>query len=73
MLMSTPKEMPFVEVKDRFLLTFHEASAYFGIGLNRLREICKEPGCDFTIQTGERKTMIIRSKMEKYIMEHSYI
>ena len=71
--MSKPKEVPFVEIQDRFLLTFHEASAYFGIGLNRLREICKEPGCDFTIQTGERKTMIIRAKMEQYMLEHSFI
>ena len=73
MNMSMPKEVPFVEIKDRFLLTFHEASAYFGIGLNRLREICKEPSCDFIIQTGERKTMIIRSKMEQYMLEHSFI
>ncbi len=71
--MSAPKEMPTVEIKDKFLLTFHEASAYFGIGLNRLREICRDPGCDFIIQTGERKTMIIRPKMEQHIIEHSYI
>jgi hypothetical protein len=62
-----------VPIKDRYLLTYYEAAAYFGIGINRLREICKDPACSFVITTGEKKTMVIRTKLEEYIAEHRYI
>ena len=71
--LSQPKEMPNVELKDRFLLTFYEASAYFGIGVSRLREICKDPRIDFIVQTGEKKVMIVRPKLEEYIMSRHVI
>ena len=50
-----------------------EAIAYFEIGIKRLREICKDPACSFVITTGEKKTMVIRTKLEEYIAEHRYI
>ena len=52
--MSTPKKKIDVPIKDRYLLTYYEAAAYFGIGINRLREICKDPACSFVITTGEK-------------------
>lgn len=73
MNMSTPKKKIDVPIKDRYLLTYYEAAAYFGIGINRLREICKDPACNFVITTGEKKTMGIRKKLEEYIAEHRYI
>lgn len=33
---------PFVPVWEKAALTFEEASAYTGIGINRLRELAKE-------------------------------
>ena len=71
--MSTPKNKPDVPIKERFLLTYYEASAYFGIGINRLRELCRDPACSFVVTTGEKKTMVIRSKLEEYIAERRYI
>ena len=71
--MSTPKKKPDVPINERYLLTYYEAAAYFGIGINRLREISKEPSCSFVVTTGEKKTMVIRPKLEQYITDHRFI
>ena len=72
--MSTIKNKPHVPIREKFMLDYHEASAYFGIGINRLREILNEPGCSCTVQVGEhRKQMIIRSKFEEYLSNHSFV
>ena len=71
--MSTPKDKIVVPIKDRNLLTYYEATAYFGIGINRLRELCRDPACSFVVTTGEKKTMVIRRKLEEYIADHRYI
>lgn len=71
--MSTSKNKPEVPIRERYLLNYYEATAYFGIGINLLRELCRDPACSFVVTTGEKKTMVIRPKLEEYIAEHRYI
>ena len=68
--MAAPKERPEVPVKDRYMLSLYEAAEYFGIGINRLREIAKDPTCDFTVSVGNKKLMIIRPKFEDFLLNH---
>ncbi|MCR5726667.1 MAG: DNA-binding protein [Lachnospiraceae bacterium] len=60
-------------MSERYLLTFYEAAAYFGLGINRLRSMSKEPDCNYAVTTCNRKTMIIRPKLEEYINSHRYL
>ena len=71
--MSAPKKKAELPIGERYLLAFYDAAAYFGIGINSLRALCKDPACDFAITTGARKTMIIRPKLESYINEHRFL
>ena len=57
-------------------VTAHEifnTNKYFGIGLDKLREMVKEPSCNFAVQVGEKKQMIIRTKLEEYLIENRLI
>jgi len=71
--MAAPKIRPDIPIDRKYLLTFYEASSYFNVGVNRLRELAKDPACDFAVKTGDRKTMIIREKMQDYILSHRVI
>lgn len=33
----------------------------------------KEPSCNFAVQVGEKKQMIIRTKLEEYLIENRLI
>ena len=68
--MAAPKEKPVVPVEKRYMQTLTEAAEYFGIGINRLREIAKDPTCDFTVNVGNKKLMIIRPKFEEFLSNH---
>ena len=72
--MSKTKNKPQVPVWEKYTLDYHEASEYFNIGINRLREITKDPGCNCTVHAGEsRRELIIRAKFEDYINNHTYL
>ena len=47
-------------------LTLEEAAAYSGIGINKLREITNEPGCEFVFFIGTKR-MIKRRLLDAYI------
>lgn len=51
---------------ERKVLTCEEASAYSGIGINRLRSMVMQKGCPFAIPNANQ-VMIIREKFDKYI------
>lgn len=51
---------------EKFLLTVAEATAYFGIGEKKIRELAKEPDTDFTVKNGN-KLLIRRKDFEKYL------
>lgn len=64
------KEVP---IKDKLNLTIEEAAAYSNIGMNKLREMIKEPSCPFVLYVGEGKRVIKRKAFENYIEKHTEI
>ncbi|MBO4911603.1 MAG: transposase [Butyrivibrio sp.] len=61
--MRTKKEVP---IWEKALLTLNEASAYTGIGINRLRIIASHPHNNLVIWVGSKR-MIKRKKLEEYL------
>lgn len=57
------KEVPIYEKSN---LTLEEASAYFGIGINKLREITNDKKCDFVLWIGSKR-LIKRKLCETYL------
>lgn len=58
-----------VEIQNKFLLTFEEASKYFGIGENKLRnmaDIAQNP--TWVVQNGCRR-LIKRVLFEKFLLD----
>lgn len=60
------KETPKVEIKDKLNLTIQEAAAYSNIGINRIDEMARKPGCPFTLYIGKKK-LIKRKEFEKFL------
>ena len=46
------KEIPIWEKSN---LTLEEAAAYFGIGINKLREMTDERGCEYVLWVGTKR------------------
>ena len=61
------KEIPFWEKSN---LTLEEAAAYSGIGVNKLRELTNEEGCEFVLWGGSKR-LIKKQKFNEFI-EKSY-
>jgi len=61
-------ETQVINASEKFLLTFDEASRYFGIGSNKLRNMASygEPP-DWVLHNGKR-TLIKRVLLEKYLL-----
>ena len=55
-----------IPIWHKLNLTIEEASAYSGIGINKLRAITDEPGCNFVLTKGTHK-LIKRKQFEEYI------
>ena len=51
-------------------LTIEEAAAYFGIGMNKLRELTEDENCKFVLYIGSKR-LIKRQMFEKYL-EQAY-
>ena len=47
-------------------LTLEEAAAYFGIGVNKLRQLTDDNNCPFVLWCGSKR-LIKRIKMEEYL------
>ena len=58
-----------VPIWERALLTLNEAADYTGIGINKLRTLSDEPGCDFVIWIG-CKRMFKRKKLDEFLDEN---
>ena len=52
------------------LVPLEEATAYTGIGRNKLIELSEDPNCNFVIWTG-RKRLFKRRKLDEFI-DNSY-
>lgn len=61
-------EKPEVPIYKRVLLTLEEASAYSGLGINKVRSLMDEPDCPFVLHNATRR-MIKRKPFEKYLLE----
>ena len=55
-----------VPIWEKTRITLHEATAYSGIGLLKLRNMTKEPDCDYVMWIRSQK-MIIRRKFDDFI------
>ena len=56
-----------VPIWEKECLTLVEASEYFGIGINKLRTLAKEPQCPFVLHVGKKKKLIKRKRFEEYL------
>ncbi|MBO5484286.1 MAG: DNA-binding protein [Lachnospiraceae bacterium] len=57
------KEIP---IWEKMNLTVEEAAMYSNIGINKIDDMAKVPGCPFVLYVG-RKKLIKRKEFEKYI------
>ena len=61
-----------VPIWEKDCLTLDEAAAYFGIGINKLREMTDEPNCQFVIFNGSKR-LIKRRKLEENLIDTDVI
>lgn len=61
-----------IPIADKYALTISEACEYFGLGRDKLYELCKRDGCRYVIHNG-RNFLIKRRELEKYLDNMSYI
>ena len=59
-----------VPIWEKANLTIEEAAAYFGIGMNKLRELTEGEQCKFVLYIGSKR-LIKRQMFEKYL-EQAY-
>lgn len=55
-----------VPIWEKANLTFEEAAAYFGIGINKLRDLTSSDTCPFVLWVGTKR-LIKRRMFEKYL------
>ncbi len=55
-----------VPINEKLMLTFEEARDLTGIGINRIREMAKDPDCDFVLHVGKR-SLIKRKRFEEFL------
>ena len=61
-----------VPIPEKYLLTIREASAYFNLGVKRLRRLAEDNTDSFSLCNGSRY-LIIRHKFEQFLEESSSI
>ena len=57
-----------VPIREKANLTIEEATAYFGIGTNKLRAMTDGANCPFVLWVGSKR-LIKRRKFEKFLEE----
>ena len=55
-----------IPVWEKPTLTLEEAASYFGIGINKLRNMTNDSNCSFVLWNGSKR-MIKRKILEKYL------
>ena len=55
-----------MNMSEKYLLTIDEAAEYFNIGKNKLREMIKEPCCNFVLFNG-KKALIKKNRLESFL------
>lgn len=57
------KEVP---ISEKSNLTLEEAAAYFGVGVNKLRELTEDRNCQFVLWVGSKR-LIKRRQLDDYL------
>ena len=55
---------------EKFSLTLEEAAAYYGIGMNKLRELTNEEECKYVLFVGNKR--LIKRKLFAAYLEAQY-
>lgn len=55
-----------VPIWEKSNLTLEEAAAYFGIGINKLRQLTDNENCSFVLWCGSKR-LIKRKKLDDYL------
>ena len=55
-----------VPVWEKANLSLEEATAYFGIGINKLRDMTNDENCPFVLWNGNKR-LIKRKEFERYL------
>jgi len=55
-----------IPIWEKITLSVKEAAAYSGIGINRVEQWTKEPGCNFVLFNGTHK-LVKRRQFEEFI------
>ena len=55
-----------IPIWEKSNLTLKEAAEYFGIGINKLKEITNDENCEFVLWVGSKR-MIKRISLEEHI------
>ena len=55
-----------VPVWEKANLSLEEAAAYFGIGINKLRDMTNEENCPFVLWNGNNR-LIKRKQLERFL------
>lgn len=58
-----------VAISDKFLLSFEEASCYFGVGINKLRAMANNSGTPDWIVTNGSHRLIKRVRLEEILLK----
>ena len=58
-------------ISDKALLTLEEASSYFNIGINKLRELTNKEDCKFVIWCGSKRLIKKKLFCEKIKKQYS--
>lgn len=66
------KEKIFVPINEKVTLTIEEAAAYSNLGLNKIRELAKNPKYNIGLFVG-RKILIKRKELDRFLSERNYI
>lgn len=61
-----------VPIPQKLTLTIPEAAAYTNIGVNKISQMLREPGCPFVLFVGTKR-LVKRQEFEKFIHERSVI
>ena len=59
-----------VPVWEKANLSLEEAAAYFGIGINKLRDMTNEENCPFVLWNGNKR--LIKRKQLERLLETAY-
>ena len=61
-----------IQLSEKYMLTIKEAAAYFNIGVKKMRRLAEENTDSFGVYSGNRY-MIIRTKLEEYLLNNSTV